>query len=181
MRAILKGKYNPVQGFTLVELIIVISIISILVSVILPHLIDVEGQAKDAVLLGALGSLRSTARIAESFAVSTGENIDNGLVTIGNETVLLVNRFPAARDNNISSSGPGAFKGILGLMEVDGQLKVLYSNNSPIIDAASATNVRLILALDDRCVYYQPPQVVGHLPTYSHGVLNFDNETDICS
>ena len=163
----------------MIELIIAIVIISILAAVALPRFAHIEGRAEKAVLLGALGSLRSTARITESAMISEG-SINNGVMTIENKPVLVVNRFPVARANNISDLGPGAFNGILSFMELDGNLSVHYSDDSAVLDATSARTVQLILALNEYCIYYQPPSVLGDLPYYSDGVMNFDSQTNSC-
>lgn len=164
----------------MIELIIAIVIISILATVALPRFVRLEDRAEEAVLLSALGALRSSARITEGAVVSQS-GADNGLANIENKTVLIVNRFPAARDNNITDSGPGAFQGILALMELDGSLAAHYSNSAATLNAESSRNVRLILALNDRCVFYQPPSVLGNLPSYSDGVLTFNSATNTCS
>ncbi len=175
-----KSPHALERGFTLIELIIVIIILSILAVVALPRLISLKPQAEQAVLLGTLGSLRSTARIAESAAEASGFN-ETGYVEIKGKTFYFYNGFPVARNNNISSIGPGSFSGILQLMEVEGDIKVYYSDATPIVSDELVKNDYVILVLNGQCVSYRPPQTSGELPEYSDGVQNFNADTITCS
>lgn len=161
-------------------MIIVIVVVSLLLAVAIPRLISVEEDAKEAVLNGALGSLRSTARIAESGAYAAS-SAKNGIVKLNGRDILLVNGFPAARANNIGSTGPGSFEGILALMELQGDVEVHYSDSSAVVSANSVRDDSLILAIDTFCITYRPPQVANALPEYSAGVRTFDRALNICN
>jgi len=63
------------EGFTLIELVIVIVILGILAAVAIPKYEDMQEQARSATLKGQLGSIRS------AVAIQYGRNALNGSAT----------------------------------------------------------------------------------------------------
>jgi len=157
------------KGFTLIELVVVIVIISILSAIALPKFGDLDVRAKAAVLKGALGSMRSAARIGNIYA-RTEPVTAMGNTLINNQEILMVNDYPVGRANDIGSGSPGDFAGLLALMEVDSEISVIYSDNEVLRTALQAQDTVMILFIGDQCVAYQPPQISDGDPSYSDGV-----------
>lgn len=59
-------------GFTLVELVVVITLLGLLAAFALPRFADLKGSARDASLQGMVGSMRSAATLAHATSVSQG-------------------------------------------------------------------------------------------------------------
>lgn len=85
------------QGFTLIELIMVIVILGILGSFALPRMADFGGQAETASIEGALGAVRSASAISHAQALANGSNAAaTGSVDLEGSTINLVFGYPAA-------------------------------------------------------------------------------------
>ncbi len=84
-------KRSGQQGFTLIELVMVIVILGILAATALPKFADLSGDARKASIKGAMGGVRSAVGIAHSASLVAGSNT----VTIEGATYTLVSGYPS--------------------------------------------------------------------------------------
>jgi MSHA pilin protein MshA len=98
------------QGFTLIELVVVIVILGILAVTAAPKFIDVSADAKKSVMEGVKGSIESAVSMINAKAIIQNQTGDTGVVKVGDEFYALVHGFPAAKglgDGSTTALGLG--------------------------------------------------------------------------
>lgn len=91
LTANLKGANNN-QGFTLIEMVVVIALISILAAVALPRMLDTYDNAHQAAVFGAGGAMASAVVLVRSQWVANGDSLAvDAVAGFGNEDVATSN------------------------------------------------------------------------------------------
>jgi prepilin-type N-terminal cleavage/methylation domain-containing protein len=91
------------QGFTLIELVVVILILGILAAIAVPKFEDIRGQARISALRGALDTIRG------AISIQTSKNLLNGQAAPGYPTTIDASMFSSNVVPKEPNSGSNSF------------------------------------------------------------------------
>jgi len=86
---------NRSSGFTLIELVVVITILGILAAFAIPRFVSLEGEARTAATQGLAGSVRSASALAHGMWLAQSSPLT---VDMEGNTITMTNGYPDADD-----------------------------------------------------------------------------------
>ncbi len=149
------------QGFTLIELVVVITILGILAAFAIPRSAALQADARIATMNAALGSIRAAAAMAHS--VQLTQNLGpNTAVTMEGANIAMVNGYPSAAQNAIGHAA--------GLNEANGAAVAGY-----VTETNGTVFTVMPDAEHDQCVVTYTQAAAGAAPTYNNAGLTRAN------
>ena len=96
-------KFNKQQGFTLIELVMVIVILGVLSAFALPRFADLGTDARKASLSGLSASVRAASNIAHAQYLVSGVD-SNGKIKLDNVNIDMENGYPTTASTGITAA-----------------------------------------------------------------------------
>lgn len=138
------------NGFTLIEMVVVIIVLGILAVIALPKFVNFNADSKVAVFDGIAAAMKSGLSMVHSKAVIEGENIGAGSIEQAGVLIPLYNGYPAVDGNDSFDELNRQVQAWLDIDSVSLTAIELDNNAAPFfIDKSTANNYIYIFFSED--------------------------------
>lgn len=144
------------KGFTLIELVVVITILGLLAAFAIPRSAALQAQARMATMNAALGSIKAAAALAHSIQLTQNLGANTSVLMEGS-TITMANGYPTTALNSIGHAA--------GLVDSAGNAVQGYL---PVATSAAVFTVTPDADHPACAVTYTVSAAPGTAPTYSN-------------
>ncbi|MDO7084312.1 prepilin-type N-terminal cleavage/methylation domain-containing protein [Pseudocolwellia sp. AS88] len=141
MKIINQSPLKTQQGFTLIELVVVIVILGILAATAAPKFIDLTGDAQASTIKAVRGSVESATTMVHAKVLVKGATAEATVAIDDSTTIAIVNGWPAstvaAWGDILDISANDFLSAVDGTTGTDGRI-VFYPGPTAVADAAAA-------------------------------------------
>lgn len=125
---------NGQKGFTLVELIVVISILGILSAFAIPKFISLQSSAKKSTIQGVAGAVEAASSLAHSLSIANGGSASTA-ISMDGTAVTITNYYPT-----------GDADGITKAVTTSGDISVSSASGTTTFIITGTTNCKVTYA-----------------------------------
>ncbi|MGO2281384.1 type II secretion system protein [Vibrio casei] len=167
---------RKINGFTLIELVVVIVILGILAVTAAPKFLNLQDDARVSTLKGLAGAMKGAASIVYGKSAIAGiEHLESSTVSMGSSSINIVYGYPAATPSDLEAAVDGLSSDwvvldtgvteVFGISTSSGTVTYGYNNFACVVKYSQATeNQPAIVTIENDTKY---GDVIDHCTLFS--------------